>query len=57
MNNTLDYRWFSRFSDGGYTPDWMLEAEFDGDDFNGWEGVPEIDVTERAIAMLTSPEK
>jgi hypothetical protein len=57
VNKTLDHRWFSRFSDGWYFPDWAIETEFDSDEFNGWEGVTEIDVTDRLIAMLKAQKK
>jgi hypothetical protein len=52
---TQDYRWFSRNTDGGYLPDWALEAE--EDDFPGWDEMEPTDITDRAIAWFKSQEK
>jgi hypothetical protein len=57
MKNTVDYRWFSRFSDCEYFPDWALEAEYDSDDFDGWSGIDARDGTEHAISMLKAFKK
>lgn len=54
---TQDYRWFSRNGDGGYMPDWAIEAEFDSDDFNGWDEMEPTDITDRAIVWFNSQEK
>ena len=56
-DDTLGYRWFSRFSEGDYLPDHALENEFETDEFPGWCGIEETDITDRAIEMFSTPEK
>jgi len=47
-----DYRWALRFSDGGYVPDWAIEAEED-DDSPSLDEMEPKDITDRLIAICS----